>query len=168
MESTNIAVGRGSRYLFRRFGAPWVDNYKLTKQLKLLKVPNVNFKKIRFKAQKGIYKGKMCYGFSMKIKDYSKVNFMELNLTIMKFFFDNYKKYYDISACKNMIGDMLIIEYFEDYKSVKEILAIWDKYITQYKEKRKKYLLYIDPIEEEKKKKRKIEKRRIYVCRGSQ
>ena len=163
LENTNISVGKGTKGLYRYFGAPWVDKYRLDKQLGNFSIDGVTIKKMIFKPQSGIYNGQLCYGFSIDIKDYKKLNYMKLGLSIMKFFYDNYNENYNISNCKNMIGDHLIEEHLASVNSVDEILNVWNEFILKFKEKRKDYLLYVDPEEEAKKFKKAQEEETMFI-----
>lgn len=72
-EATNVAVGRGTKYPFEIFGAPWMDGKKLAERLNDLKLPGVRFKPTTFKPTKDLYTGELCQGVRVLVKDRNRI-----------------------------------------------------------------------------------------------
>ena len=76
LEATNINEGRGTDKPFKRFGAPWIDNARLSNRLNEIKMPGVEFKPVTYiptdidgMAINPTFKNKICKGIEIKIID---------------------------------------------------------------------------------------------------
>ncbi len=70
LEATNISVGRGTNEAFRVAGAPWLDNLSLAKLLHEMGLDEVAVTPTEFTPNADKYKGEICKGLRMGIRDY--------------------------------------------------------------------------------------------------
>lgn len=89
-EGTNLSEGRGTDKPFEAFGAPWLEPEKVIGCLYSLPYEEktafegLRFCPCTFKPTFSDYKGEICNGIEIKIKDKSNVNMFETGLQLIK------------------------------------------------------------------------------------
>lgn len=89
-EGTNLSEGRGTDKPFEVFGAPWLEPNKVIDYLHSLPdeeksaFDGLCFSPCTFKPTFSDYKGEICNGIEIKIKDKSNVNMFETGLQLIK------------------------------------------------------------------------------------
>ena len=68
-EGTMISEGRGTTRPFERFGAPWLDEFKLADALNELALPGVRFSPFVFLPQYEKHAGARCHGAAIHVTD---------------------------------------------------------------------------------------------------
>ena len=146
LEATNINEGRGTDKPFKRFGAPWIDNAKLSNRLNELKMPGVEFKPVTYiptdidgMAINPTFKNKICKGIEIKIIDRDLYQSVQIGLNIISILRDEYPNKFVIND-KRMISLLGIDElniFSEIPVELKTIFSIRD-----FIETSKKYFLY--------------------------
>ena len=131
-EQTTVSIGRGTSYPFQVIGHP-----------------NYNIKSFSFipvsvdEERKPKYEGNESYGIDLRKIEVKK----ELNI---KYLIDFYNKLKDNDSdffgkyFYRIAGNKKLENQIKDGISEKEIRSSWEIKLSQYKEKRKKYLLYKD------------------------
>lgn len=131
-EGTNVSVGRGTAKQFQLYGSPYLKNegFSFTPH------PNVG-------AKDPLHKGKVCYG-----QDLSSVERLsELNLSWLIKAFEESKqvKVSFFNAMFNKLaGNATLQKQIMEGVSEKEIKQSWQKDLNEFKNIRKKYLIYQD------------------------
>lgn len=129
-EGTNVSVGRGTEKQFQIYGSPYLNNNGFTFTPK----PN-------FGAKDPVWNGKECFGEDLT--GIQKVNRLELKWLI--------KAYKENSQTKNpffndfftkLAGTKKLQQQIESGISETEIRKSWEPGLKDFKEMRKKYLLY--------------------------
>lgn len=69
LEGTNLSEGRGTTRPFEVFGAPWIDPWVLTKELKKSDLPGVTFRPLKFIPTFDKYKEELCGGAQLHVHD---------------------------------------------------------------------------------------------------
>lgn len=131
-EATNISVGRGTRHPFQVLGAP--DQKYGTFTFTPKSLPGFD--------KNPMHKNKVCYGIDLRKA--SPVGGFSLS-----YFLDFYKKSGESAAFfsrarwfDQLMGNSKVREDILQGKSEQEIKDRWKDELAQYKETRKKYLLY--------------------------
>ena len=133
-EATNISVGRGTEFPFQVLGAPvaGMGDFRFTP----VSIPGV--------AVNPLHEGKMCYGVDLR-------QLAEIPRFTMEFFLDFYSRFEnekDFLTRENwfnlLAGNNKLISQIREGCSEQEIRDSWDPDIEEYKNIRKKYLLYPD------------------------
>ncbi|GAA4049254.1 DUF1343 domain-containing protein [Flavobacterium chungnamense] len=128
-EGTNVSVGRGTEMQFQIYGSPFLPKSDFS----FTPIPN-------FGAKEPIYKNQLCYGENLT--SIPKVNQLELKWLIKaynstldksKFFNDFFTKLAGTKKLQHQIIDGV---------SEIEIRKSWEKGLNDFKEMRKKYLIY--------------------------
>jgi len=133
-EATSVSVGRGTEFPFQVLGGlkPELGDFKFTP----VSIPGV--------AVNPVNKDKECYGVDLR-------DLEEIPTFTLKYFLDFYSKYENEAdfltreRWLNMLaGTENLIQQIRAGKSENQIIKSWQPQLVQYKDLRKKYLLYPD------------------------
>ena len=146
LEATNINEGRGTDKPFKRFGAPWIDNAKLSNRLNELKMPGVEFKPVTYiptdidgMAINPTFKNKICKGIEIKIIDRDIYQSVQIGLNIISILQDEYPNKFVINN-KRMISLLGVDELNIFNEMPIELETIFSN--IDFIETSKKYILY--------------------------
>ncbi len=151
IEGTNVSEGRGTYHPFLTIGAPYINSEKLIDTLQKLGDIGVEFKPIMFTpfsisnmSTSPKYKFEKCFGIKLEITNRQKFNSVEFGInllcTLKKLYPDNFK--FRNSSIDRLSGDKKIREMIEAGKTPEEIISSWQNELNDFKQVRKKYLLY--------------------------
>ncbi len=142
-EGTYINLGRGTKFPFTVLGSP---------ELKGKYEFNYTPTSIKGMAETPLFMNQVCYGLDLRnfdVEQLRKKKQIHLGFIIELYKAHPYKeKFFDSKLSKEMnnieiqIGSGLFRQQIIDGKSEAEIRASWEPGLSQYKEMRKKYLLY--------------------------
>ena len=146
LEATNINEGRGTDKPFKRFGAPWIDNARLSNRLNELKMPGVEFKPVTYiptdidgMAINPTFKNKICKGIEIKIIDRDIYQSVQIGLNIISILRDEYPNKFVIND-KRMISLLGVDELNIFNEMPIELKTIFSN--TDFIETSKKYIIY--------------------------
>ena len=146
LEATNINEGRGTDKPFKRFGAPWIDNAKLSNRLNELKMPGVEFKPVTYiptdidgMAVNPTFKNKICKGIEIKIIDRDIYQSVQIGLNIISILRDEYPNKFVINV-KRMISLLGVDELSIFNELPIDLKTIFSN--IDFIETSKKYILY--------------------------
>jgi uncharacterized protein YbbC (DUF1343 family) len=144
LEGTNISEGRGTPTPFEIFGAPWIDGHDLTKWLNRLSLPGVVFREANFTPIFSKYKGELCGGTQIHIRDRDTYKPFETTLHIIKTAQVNYPVRFEfhIDYFDRIAGSTSIRQAIEKHAKVDEIVNNYNSQIEAFAGFRKAYLLY--------------------------
>ena len=128
-EGTNVSVGRGTETQFQIYGSPFLpkSDFKFTPK------PN-------FGAKDPVYNGKECYGENLT--NISKVDKLELKWLLKAYQNTSDKSKFFNSFFTKLAGTKKLQQQIETGISENEIRKSWEKGLSDFKEMRKKYLIY--------------------------
>ena len=146
LEATNINEGRGTDKPFKRFGAPWIDNAKLSNRLNEIKMPGVEFKPVTYiptdidgMAINPTFKNKICKGIEIKIIDRDIYQSVQIGLNIISILRDEYPNKFVIND-KRMIS-LLGVDELNIFNEIPiDLKTIFSN--LNFIETSKKYILY--------------------------
>ena len=146
LEATNINEGRGTDKPFKRFGAPWIDNARLSKRLNEIKMPGVEFKPVTYiptdidgMAINPTFKNKICKGIEIKIIDRDIYQSVQIGLNIISILRDEYPNKFVIND-KRMISLLGVDELNIFNEMPIDLKTIFPN--IDFIETSKKYILY--------------------------
>lgn len=133
-EGTNVSVGRGTNKQFQVFGSPYMDknsfaDYTFT----FIPKPNEG-------AKEPLYNGIECYGLDLT----NAIKLHQLDLKWLKFAYNatqDKNKFFNNFFVK-LAGTKNLQQQIENGVSEEEIRKSWEKGLQEFKETRKKYLIY--------------------------
>lgn len=150
IEGTNVSEGRGTFRPFLTIGAPFIDSNDLIDKLNDFGVHGVELSPIKFSpisipgmAAKPKYENENCNGISITIKDRKQLNAVRFGIKLIcalnELYPDKFKMtdYFD-----KLSGDPSIRRMILEGSSPGTIINSWEKSLTEFKNIRRKYLLY--------------------------
>jgi len=130
-EGTNISLGRGTEKQFQIYGSPFLPesefDFSFTPQ------PN-------FGAKDPVHNGKVCFGEDLT--EIKKVNRLELKWLLKAYENTSDKTVFFNDFFTKLAGTKKLREQIEAGMTEKEIRKTWQEGLEQFKEVRKKYLIY--------------------------
>jgi uncharacterized protein YbbC (DUF1343 family) len=128
-EGTNVSVGRGTDTQFQIYGSPYLPKSDFSFTPK----PNLG-------AKEPLYKDQICYGEDLtKIE---KVKHLELKWLIKTYNSSSERPKFFNDFFIKLAGTKQLKQQIIDGKSETEIRKSWEKGLNDFKEMRKKYLIY--------------------------
>ncbi len=146
MEGVNISLGRGTAKPFEYIGAPWIDPYTFTEQLKSLGLKNFRFRPVRFMPTFSKYNGQVCGGAQIFYTG-GEFSATEFAYRVIMLLMEKYPQaawtqvnnIYDIDTLAGSKIFRACVDAREPYASfMKKISAA----VRAFEKKRKKYILY--------------------------
>jgi uncharacterized protein YbbC (DUF1343 family) len=128
-EGTNVSVGRGTGKQFQIYGSPFLPKSKF----KFTPKPN-------FGAKDPVFKNQLCFGEDLS--NIPKVKQLELKWLLKAFNKTKDKSSFFNSFFIKLTGTQKLQEQIEANLSEAEIRKSWLKGLNDFKEMRKKYLIY--------------------------
>jgi len=150
LEGTNISEGRGTKFPFLQFGAPFIKADEVIEKINLFKIEGIELQSVAFipediegMATNPKFENKTCFGIKIKITEPNKfesVNFgVKLLYVLVKLYSDKIK--FNESFDKLAGSDNLRKQLLNKIEPEK-IIASWQKELIKFKKKRYQYLLY--------------------------
>ena len=144
LEGTNVSEGRGTTKPFELFGAPWIDGYRLTKELNRLNLPGVKFREAWFTPTFSKYKGELCGGAEIHVVDRNQYRSFDSSLfiikTILEMYPENFKFHTDYFD--KIMGTPKIREAIENGNAINDIIESYKEELNSFSKLREPYLLY--------------------------
>ncbi len=128
-EGTNVSVGRGTEKQFQIYGSPFLPKSEFS----FTPIPN-------FGAKEPLYKNQLCYGEDLTKA--SKVSKLELKWIIKAYNETIDKTKFFNPFFTKLAGTKKLQQQIESGLSETEIRKSWEKGLTDFKEMRKKFLIY--------------------------
>lgn len=144
-----ISEGVGYTTPFQVFGAEWIDERELTKEMNALNLPGVQFRPVVYKPFYGRDKGKTLHGAEIHFTDYSKAGLMDLQFWFMQVHHELHPKK-DLfkmgdkrwGMFDKVSGSDQIRKRFSKNYRFSDIEAYLNKDINSFKKQSSKYYLY--------------------------
>lgn len=150
LEGTNISEGRGTRFPFLQFGAPFINSEDVISKLNLLKVEGAELLPVAFipedieeMATNPKFEGQTCYGIKVRVTDPQKfeaVKFGVKLIYVLNKLYGNKIKFN--SSFDKLAGTDELKELIVKKLDPEKIFASWQRDLTKFEKKRKNYLLY--------------------------
>jgi uncharacterized protein YbbC (DUF1343 family) len=128
-EGTNVSVGRGTEMQFQIYGSPFLPKSDFS----FTPIPN-------FGAKEPVYKNQLCNGENLT--SIPKVNQLELKWLIKAYNSTSDKSKFFNDFFTKLAGTKKLQQQIIDGVSEIEIRKSWEKGLNDFKEMRKKYLIY--------------------------
>lgn len=128
-EGTNVSVGRGTEKQFQIYGSPFLPKSEFS----FTPIPN-------FGAKEPLYKNQLCYGEDLTKA--TKVSKLELKWIIKAYNETSDKTKFFNPFFTKLAGTKKLQQQIEAGTSEADIRKSWEKGLNDFKEMRKKYLIY--------------------------
>ncbi|MFI0426822.1 MAG: exo-beta-N-acetylmuramidase NamZ domain-containing protein [Flavobacterium sp.] len=130
-EGTNVSLGRGTEKQFQIYGSPFLPESEF--DFSFTPKPN-------FGAKDPVHNGKLCFGEDLT--EIRKVHRLELKWLLKAYENTADKTVFFNDFFTKLAGTKKLREQIEDGITEKEIRKTWQEGLEQFKEVRKKYLIY--------------------------
>ena len=143
-----LSEGVGYTSPFEIVGAPWIDGYKFAEALNALQLPGVIFRPLYYRPYYASFKGQVCQGVQLHLTDIGRFNSFLTGLYIMQTIRKLYPEqdFFRLKQRTAMFNKVVGCAYIqEDIQSglpVTEIQKKWRQELEEFKQLRKKYLIY--------------------------
>lgn len=153
LEGTNLSEGRGTTRPFEFVGAPFIDHFKLVRELELSKLRGVTFIPVFFKPEFSKFAREVCRGILVEPGNIDEFNSFEVYYEIIRLVRSNYPDHfkwkeppyefeYKRPPIDMICGTGQIREFIEKDRPYREIEPGIEAGIQQYIETVENYLLY--------------------------
>ncbi len=151
IEATNVSEGRGTDSPFLQIGAPFINSAELINELNKLNFSSLSFQSVQFiptdiegMASNPKFKDEKCNGIKIHIlntKNLYPVQFgLALISTLKKLYPEKFK--INVSRMNRLTGNDEITKMLDSAVDYTEIINKFQSELTNFKQIRKKYLLY--------------------------
>lgn len=145
LETTNFSVGRGTDSPFLVYGAPWLDNENIVKELNNKHFPGLHFKTVSFIPESSVYAKQEVKGFKVEITDRNTVKSTDA-LIYTVFYTNKYNpgllKANSNNGIKRSFGSTLLDDLLNNNISPEEVIAKINENTKKFLSIRKEFLIY--------------------------
>lgn len=146
-EGTNVSEGRGTTKPFQMFGAPWLDNRKLLKELNSYNFDGVMFREAYFTPLFSKHKDELCRGIELIVTNYETFSPVYIGMVIIKTIMKNHPEFEFRGPWSKggqpMINLLTGSNYlYENSLSLEEIKTLFESDATKFKATKERYHLY--------------------------
>jgi uncharacterized protein YbbC (DUF1343 family)/CubicO group peptidase (beta-lactamase class C family) len=142
LETTNVSVGRGTDTPFEIVGAPWIQGDKLAEILNQRGLQGVRFVPVRFTPNASVFKGEPCGGVNIIVTDRaafrSLLTGIEMALALRKLYPNDWK----VDSYLRLLVNTDTLERVKRGDSAREIVALWNDGLQDFRKARAEILLY--------------------------
>jgi uncharacterized protein YbbC (DUF1343 family) len=153
IEGTELSEGRGTTLPFFLNGAPFIDPYAWTAELRKFDFPGIAFREAYFRPWFAEFTGETCGGIQLHVTDRETFKPVILGIAMVKTVLEMYpdqfqwrQNAYEYVFDKNpfdvICGTDKIRKQIEAGTGVKEIAASWASGLETFRQDREQYLLY--------------------------
>ena len=135
-------MGRGTTRPFELLGAPWIRGEELAAYLNRRAIPGVRFESEKFTPDSGLYKGELCEGVRVVLKDRDAIQSMRIGIEIAFALGKLYPRKFDAARMIELVGNAATVKQLMEGDDPTAIVASWDEGLETFRKVRAKYLLY--------------------------
>jgi uncharacterized protein YbbC (DUF1343 family) len=150
LEGTNISEGRGTRFPFIQFGAPFIKADEVIEKINLLKIEGIELQSVAFipediegMATNPKFENKTCYGIKIKITEPNKFEPVKFGIKLLYVLVKLYGNKINVNdSFDKLAGSNILKKQLLNKIAPEKIIASWQKGLNKFEKKRNKYLLY--------------------------
>lgn len=147
LETTHLSVGRGTDTPFELFGAPYIDGQKLAKRMNGFGIRGVRFDPIEFTPDASKFKNQKCEGVRITLTHRDYCDVINIGIGGALVLNELYPAEFGLDRFKGLLKHQATMDAIQANESVPEIRKLWEPRLSEFKAKRKAYLLYRDASE---------------------
>ncbi len=141
-EASNVSVGRGTEFPFELLGAPWIESEPLAKYLRGRPMPAVEFEPVSFRPVSSRFKGEICHGVRLILKDRDRLDAVRLGIEILCALQRLHPGRFEIDKALGLVGSRAVMQAIKDGQDPQAIAAAWQPQLDEFKKRSDPYLLY--------------------------
>ena len=144
LETTNLSVGRGTDTPFEWIGAPWLDGVKLAAELNAKGLRGVRFIPVEFTPKSSKFKNEKCRGVNFAITDRAAFESVKTGMAVACALRKIHPNDWKANDYARLLTNAETLAAVTAGKSFDEIVPMWEKELSEFRERRAKALLYTD------------------------
>jgi uncharacterized protein YbbC (DUF1343 family) len=141
-EASNVSVGRGTETPFELLGAPWIEAEALVGHLRSRQLPGVEFEPAAFRPASSRFKGEVCYGVRLILKDRERLDAVRLGIEILCALQRFHPGRFEIDKALGLVGSRAVLQAVKEGVDPETIAASWQPPLDEFLKRRESYLLY--------------------------
>jgi uncharacterized protein YbbC (DUF1343 family) len=142
LQAGGVSVGRGTARPFEMLGAPWIHGEELAAYLNRRAIPGVRFEREKFTPDSGLYKGELCEGVGIALKDRNALQAMRMGIEIASALGKLYPGKFEAAKVILLVGNGTTLKQLVKGGDPAAIVTSWDKDLEAFGKIRVRYLLY--------------------------
>jgi uncharacterized protein YbbC (DUF1343 family) len=142
LQAGGVSVGRGTDHPFELLGAPWIRGEEFVVYLNRRAIPGVRFEAAKFTPDSGLYKGELCEGARVELRDRNALPAMRMGIEIAEALSKLYPDKFTTAKLIELIGNAATVKQLVDGTDPAAIETGWTKDVEAFRRARAKYLLY--------------------------
>lgn len=144
IEGSNLSEGRGTTRPFEFIGAPWLNSRELASRLNQLRLAGTHFRPQAFTPSFSKYQGQLCEGVHIHVLNRDSFRPVRVALhflaEVRKLHPDKFE--FDAKSFDSLAGNSWIRKALLESQPVERIVERWQAPLQDFRNKRRKYLLY--------------------------
>jgi uncharacterized protein YbbC (DUF1343 family)/CubicO group peptidase (beta-lactamase class C family) len=141
-EASNVSVGRGTETPFELLGAPWIEAEALVGHLRGRQLPGVEFEPAAFRPASSRFKGEVCHGVRLILKDRDRLDAVRLGIEILCALQRLHPGHFEIDKALGLVGSRSALKAIKENLDPDAIAAAWQPQLDEFLKRRESYLLY--------------------------
>ncbi len=142
LESTRLAVGRGTKSPFHWFGAPWIDGPRLARALARHKLPGVHIVPVSFTPRSSWYRGKRCHGVRLLLTNAARFRPPRAAVVFATTLLKLYPKAWPHQGLFRLFSHPPTIKAILAGRAPRHVWSTWEPGLARFRKVRRRYLLY--------------------------
>jgi uncharacterized protein YbbC (DUF1343 family) len=142
LESTNVAVGRGTDMPFAVVAAPWIDAKALHRKLRAARLPGVQFSPIELTPKARPYRGERCHGVRLKVTDPDHFEPVRTGLEVARQLRALHREAFEAEDLIKMVGSRAVTHALLNGASTRRLERIGAPRLQAFRERRALFLRY--------------------------
>jgi len=142
LERMNVSVGRGTDKPFEQLGAPWLEAESLAEDLNERKIPGVVFRPVEFSPTRRTFTDEVCHGVELLLTDRHALPSVTMGIHLIDAIHRQNPAELRLAQSLALIGSRRVVQQLLDFERPETIIAGWQQSLREFKEERRKYLIY--------------------------
>ena len=142
LEFTNVSVGRGTATPFQLFGAPWLDHFRFVDALSAMQLPGIGFVPRTFKPTASKFAGEECKGVELIVTNRETFRPVQTGVAMAIALRKVAAKQWEMARWQTLLCHKATYDAVEQGAGLQDVLKLWEPALQQFKNDRKKVLLY--------------------------
>ncbi|HZR21283.1 MAG TPA: exo-beta-N-acetylmuramidase NamZ domain-containing protein [Verrucomicrobiae bacterium] len=137
-----LSVGRGTDTPFEVVGAPYINDLELADALNRAQLKGVRFVPIQFTPGYSVHQGERCRGVFILLTDRDNCDVVDVGLRMAETLYRLYPSQFKPEKMEHLLVHPATIQAIKANQPLKEIHALWDADLQEFRKVRAKYLMY--------------------------
>jgi uncharacterized protein YbbC (DUF1343 family) len=142
LQAGGVSVGRGTTRPFELVGAPWIRGEEFSAYLNRRAIPGVRFEPAKFTPDSGLYKGELCEGIRIGLRDRDALQTMRMGIEIAIALGKLYPGKFVAAKMVELAGNAATIRQIADGTDPSEIVSSWNEELEAFRKIRAQHLIY--------------------------